>query len=101
MDKVNTPQILRELQEYVKQNPEYYFTLQDIINDIEKKVYLDVEVEMIDRQVKTLLRSDCVTLSNDFLCCGKGNIKVFINTKFIKEYKIREIKQEDKKNEKE
>lgn len=91
MDKVNTVQILREIQNYVKQNPEYYFTLQDIINDIEKKVYFDIEVEMINRQIKQFPKTDYVTLSDDFLCCKRDNITVFINTKLIKEYKIKEV----------
>lgn len=98
MDKVNTAQILREIQEYVKQNPEYYFTLQDVINDIERKVHLDIEVEMIDRQIKKFPKSDHVMLSNDFLCCSKGDIKVFINTKLIKDYRINEVPNYDRNN---
>ena len=98
MDKVNNVQILREIQEHVKQNPEYYFTLQDVINDIERKVHLDIEVEMIDRQIRKCPKSDLVMLSNDFLCCGKGDHKVFINTKFIKSYKIKEVPDNDRNN---
>ena len=98
MDKVNKTQILREIQKYVKQNPEYYFTLQDVINDIERKVHLDIEVEMIDRQIKKFSKSDHVMLSNDFLCCGKGDIKVFINTKLVKSYKIKEVPDHDWNN---
>ena len=98
MNKVNKAQILREIQKYVKQDPEYYFTLQDVIDDIERKVHFDVEVVMIDRQVKTFLNLDHVAHSNDFLCCGKGNIKVFISNKLIREYKIKEVANHDRNN---
>lgn len=98
MDKAINVQILREIQEYVKQNPEYYFTLQEVIDDIEKKKYFDVEVEMIDRQIKKFPKSDLVIPSNDFLCCGKGNIKICINTKLIKEYEIKEVSDHDRNN---
>lgn len=98
MDKSNNAQILREIQAYVKHNQEYYFTLQDVIDDIERKMYFDIEVEMIDRQIKTFHKSDYVMFYDNFLCCGKGNIKVFINAKFIKEYKVKELTDHDRNN---
>lgn len=98
MDKVNKAQILREIQEYVKQDSEYYFTLQDIINDIERKSVFEVEVEMIDRQIKQFPKTDYVALSNDFLCCKRDNITVFVNTKLIRDYKIKEVSNHDTNN---